>query len=490
MNHINLDLKRPLGQISHNLFGGFAEHLGRCIYGGLYEPESPLADREGIRLDVLEALKRLKMPVIRYPGGNFVSGYRWLDGVGPREERPARADLAWGAVESNHFGTDEFVRFCRKLNAEPYLAVNCGDGDLREARDWVEYCNGTSDTALVKMRRRNGAEEPHQVKYWGIGNEVDGPWQIGFKTPQEYARALTEYSKLMKWVDPNIQLIASAVSVWEKDLVERAQLMLEQSGNLIDYLGLHWYVGNPSHSFSEYMTTSELIEERLCAYEGLIRALRLDNRIKRPIWIAVDEWNVWYRTHPGYGQPLNNLEEFYNLEDALMTAIQMNAFIRHAYSVKMANIAQIVNVIAPIFTRPEGLFLQTIFYPFELYSRHCGEVALDVQWEGDTFSSDQYSGVRVLDVAATFSLGRKQAAVFVVNRSPDKALETTFTLNEGRFGDVLELYVVNGQDLTSSNSFDQPNMVTTNVQTVMGGAKSFTCALEPHSVTVVVGQVQ
>ena len=224
MNQIKIDPERTLGDIERNIFGGFAEHLGRCIYGGIYDPDSPLADEDGLRSDLRAAFQRLNMPIVRYPGGNFVSGYRWMDGIGPRQERPGRHDLAWNAVESNQFGTNEFIQFCRKLNIEPYLCVNCGDGDMREARDWVEYCNGTGDSALVKLRREHGFEEPHKVKYWGIGNEVDGPFQIGYKTAQEYARAFTEFGKVMKRVDPDIKLIASAVSLWSGDIVERGQL--------------------------------------------------------------------------------------------------------------------------------------------------------------------------------------------------------------------------------------------------------------------------
>lgn len=184
MDRIHIDLERTLGDIDRNLFGGFAEHLGRCIYGGIFDPGSPLADAGGLRTDVLEALRRMRMTNIRYPGGNFASGYRWRDGVGPVAERPARLDLAWGAVDANAFGTNEFIRFCRELRAEPHLVVNCGDGDMREARDWVEYCNGTADTALARLRRAHGFDAPHRVKYWGIGNEVDGHWQIGYKTPR------------------------------------------------------------------------------------------------------------------------------------------------------------------------------------------------------------------------------------------------------------------------------------------------------------------
>lgn len=486
MNHIQLDLHRPLGHINRDIFGGFAEHLGRCIYGGIYDPASLHADAHGFRTDVLDALRRLRMPVIRYPGGNFVSGYRWRDGVGPVEERPARTDLAWGALEPNTFGTNEFVTFCRQLGAEPYLAVNCGDGDMREARDWVEYCNGTKDTALANLRRQHGYEAPHKVKYWSIGNEVDGPWQIGYKTPEEYARAFTEFGKAMRWVDPDIKLLASAVSLWQGDFVERAQLLIEQAGELIDYMALHWYVDNHANDYDQYMTTSELIEERLASYEGLIRALRLDNAITRPIHIAVDEWNVWYRTHPVFGNELNNLEEIYNLEDALVVAMHLNAFIRHAQTVQMANIAQIVNVIAPIFTSPEGLVLQTIFYPFELYSRTCGPLALDVGWHGDTFSAGDHTGVRSLDVSATFDPQQKQVALYVVNRSQTDGLETTIHLADGRFSGPVQVSIINGPDIKAENTFSTPNQVGVQEQTHQVDGASWTVALEPHSVTVAV----
>lgn len=476
-NHVYINPLRALGHLHPNVFGGFAEHLGRCIYGGIYEPGSPLADERGLRRDVLQALRRLNMPVIRYPGGNFVSGYRWQDGVGPLEERPARLELAWHDIESNRFGTNEFIHFCRQIGAEPYLVVNCGDGDLREARDWVEYCNGTQNTALVNLRQQHGFEAPHRVKYWGIGNEVDGPWQIGFKTPREYARAYKEFAKVMKWVDPEIKLIASAVSLWEGDIVERAQLLLEEAGGLIDYMALHWYVGNRDDDYAAYMAISELLEARLSAYEGLIRALRLDNNLERPIALAVDEWNVWYRTHNE-----TKLEEVYNLEDALVVALQLNAFIRHAHSVKMANIAQIVNVIAPIFTRPEGLVLQSIFYPFELYSHHAGNTSLDVFWEGDTFESGGHAGVRVLDVSAT--LDDKQLALFVVNRSRTEPAETTLSLTQGTFQGKASAYVVNAPDVKAENTFDTPDNVNVREASLKADGRDLSYSFEPHSVTV------
>lgn len=491
MNRIIIDPERVLGEIDHNIFGGFAEHLGRCIYGGIYEPGSPLADREGYRTDVLAALRRLGISVLRYPGGNFVSGYRWRDGVGPVSERPARTDLAWHDLETNRFGTNEFVEFCRRLGAEPYLVVNCGDGDMREARDWVEYCNGTGDSALVKLRWQHGFPGPHGIKYWGIGNEVDGHWQIGYKTPVEYARAFTEFGKVMKWVDPDIKLVASAVSSWDGDFVERAQLLLEQAPDLVDYLSLHWYLGNPSNDFAAYMAVSELIEDRLAAYEGLVAAMRLQRGIRRAVYLAVDEWNVWYRTHPRYGgvPSETKLEEVYNLEDALVTALQLNAFIRHARSVKMANIAQIVNVIAPVFTRPDSLVLQTIFYPFEIYSTTCGHLALDVRWESDTFSGGGHEGVRTLDVAATLDHANKRLSVYVVNRSASRPAETELRLTEGRFGNKVVVRTINGNDVKSENTITSPQNVLAGETSLAVGWPTFTYAFEPHSVTALTCEV-
>jgi len=489
MNRIVIDPARVSGVIDRSLFGGFAEHLGRCIYGGIYEPGSPLADEHGFRKDVLAALLRLRMPVIRYPGGNFVSGYRWRDGVGPLAERPARTDLAWHDLETNRFGTNEFVTFCRRIGAEPYLVVNCGDGDMREARDWVEYCNGAGDSSLANLRRTHGFSAPHAVKYWGIGNEVDGHWQIGYKTPAEYARAFTEFGKVMKWVDPGIKLIASAVSDWQGEWVERTRLLLEQAGDLVDYLSLHWYVGNPNDDFAAYMAVPELLEERLTSFDGLVRAVSLQRGIKRPIPIAVDEWNVWYRTHPRYVRQQTKLEEVYNLEDALVVAMQLNLFIRHAGSVKMANIAQIVNVIAPIFTRPDGLVLQTIFYPFELYSNNCGSLALDAWWEGDTFSGGSYTGVRTLDVSATLDEARKQIAIFVVNRSRTQVIEAAVQLTGGRFKSKLVMSTIDGPDVKAENTFATPDRVGVKRTTLAAKGETLGFTLEPHSVNALVGEI-
>ncbi len=477
MNRIKIDPQRTIAALDRNVFGGFAEHLGRCIYGGMFDEGSPLADEQGFRKDVIAALREMRMPIIRYPGGNFVSGYRWADGIGPRSERPARPELAWHTVEPNTFGTDEFVAWCRQVGTEPYIAVNCGDGDMREARDWVEYCNGTQNTYWANRRRANGAVEPHRVRYWGIGNEVDGPWQMGMKTPEEYARACTEFAKLMKMVDPSIKIVASWTSGWFADWVERGQLIMEQAGKLVDYMSIHWYVGNREDDFAAYMALSELFEERLSASAGLLQAMGSCLKLKNPVYLAVDEWNVWYRTHGG-----DQLAEMYNLEDALVVALQMNAFIRHADMVKMANIAQIVNVIAPLVTRPDGLLRQSIYYPFAAISRAAGDTALDLFWEGETFEGGGHSGLRVLDVAGTIAGGR-EVALFVVNRSQSPA-ETEIVLQQGAFAGSGTATIINGADIKATNTFDDPTQVMAREVAVTPLGASLVQVFEPHSVTV------
>jgi alpha-N-arabinofuranosidase len=370
--------------------------------------------------------------------------------------------------------------------------VNCGGGDMKEAADWVEYCNGIQDTSLVRLRREHGFEKPHRVQYWGIGNEVDGPWQIGYKTPLEYARVFSEFAKVMKWVDPKIKLIAAAVSLWNEGWVERSCLLMEQASKLIDYMALHWYVINPNNDFSLYMTLSELFEKRLSAYEGLIRATRLERKIEHPIAIAVDEWGVshWtpeqYMALPGEKSIQNAHEQVYNLEDALVVAMQLNAFIRHAYSVKMANSAQIVNVLAPIFTREDSLVLQTTFYPFELYSRTCGQKALDIWWEGETFAGGKYTGIRTLDVTATLNESRKQLIIYVVNRSLKEPMETTIQLTSARFAGTIQAFVVNGPDIKEENTFASPNVVGTSENMLTADGQSLVYTFEPHSVTALV----
>ena len=484
MNRIKIDLDRVLSDIDRNIFGGYMELGSKDTMFKHLDILDPARKDKGLSAEVLAALEPVKMANIRF-GGNFFSGYRWRDGVGPRSERPARHELAWNSLVPNNFGTAEFVTLCRTLGAEPYLNTNCGDGDMREAADWVEYCNGTGDSALVKLRRAHGFEKPHNVKYWSIGNEVDSPGQIGYKTPQEYARAATEYSKVMKRVDPSIKLVASATCSWEDfplgpqflyrktEWVERAQLILEQAGDRIDYMALHKYA-HPytDDSFETLMAFAAGFEEHIRAYEGIIKAVCLERGINHAVNIAVDEWGIIYipeelrRESPitvtvdesGYAQPQAEKaparprgKNIVGLEQALLTALHLNTFIRHARTVRMANCTSMPTPACLSFPEPESIVLrQAIYFPFELYSRTCGQLALDVFRDGDTFScaykGRAYAGIHTLDVAATLDTARKQLVIYAVNQSPDKAMETTISLDAGVFTGNVKALIVNGPE--------------------------------------------
>ena len=524
MNHIKIDLERILSDIDRNIFGGYFELGCRDANFSLLDMGGSLdADKSALRSDVRTSIERMNTPVIRF-GGNFFSGYHWMDGVGPREKRPARHDLAWDCTVPNNFGTNEFIQLCHTFNMEPYLNVNCGDGDMREAADWVEYCNGKGDTALANMRREHGFREPHKVKYWGIGNEVDGPWQIGFKTPYEYARAFTEFAKVMKQTDPSIKLIASAVSLWEdhptllkSEWVERAQLMLEQAGDHIDYMAFHRYAHpNMDDPFETYMAFATSYDEHLTAYEGLIRAVSLERGIKHNISIAVDEWGIIRMRGDKNGPApitvevdksgLTHVAEpkvkapprttmIINLQDALVSALHLNAFIRHASSIRMANFTATAEAWGIDADNPEKpVLLPAFFYPFELYNRTCGRLALDIYWYGDTFAGTYknraYTGIRMLDVAATLDESRKQLVVYVVNQSKTEVQETTISLACGEFAGNVQASVINGPDINAENTQEKQNQVITRQAAVKAIGKSFTFSFEPHSVTVLVCAVK
>ena len=355
---IKIDTERVIGEVNPHLFGNFAEHLGRCIYGGIYEEGSPLSDADGYRKDVMEATRELGVTLLRWPGGNFVSGYHWKDGIGPREARPVRPEGAWGSLESNRFGTDEFLRYCERVGVEPYVSINAGLGTVDEAREWVEYCNESRDTFWAAQRRKNGREKPWGVKYWGLGNEIDGPWQLGHKNAEDYVKFAAEAAKAMRRVDGSIKLIASGSSNFgpTADWIGWNRAILERLRSDIDYISLHTYIGNPQNHFENFLAASEDIDHRIEVVDGLIKTAQSGQRNPRPIHIAYDEWNVWYRARGGgeFATGATGLEEKYNFEDALAMGMFLNSFIRHANVVKMANLAQLVNVIAPNFHQQGG----------------------------------------------------------------------------------------------------------------------------------------
>jgi len=494
MARIVIDPARRLGPIDRRIFGNFIEHLGRCIYGGVFEEGSPLSDARGFRLDVLKAARSLHIPILRWPGGNFVSGYHWLDGVGPAADRPRRTELAWHAEESNRFGTGEFIEYCRRLDTEPYICVNMGSGTMDEAQAWVEYCNGIGNTHWANLRRRHGHPEPYRVKYWGLGNEMWGPWQIGHCTAEDYVKKARHFAAVMKRTDPTIELIAcghNGFSDWDVTV-------LNGLAPFINYHSIHTYTGSVDHYATVFQSHEAERAVRICA--ALIERVRHVQRIAHPIAIAYDEWNVWYRTRSEADRRAG-VEEQYTLTDALAVATYLNGFIRNCRTVRIANLAQLVNAIAPIFTNSRGLFLQTIYHPLRLYAEYTRDVALDIHVDGPTYElapgqEERPSVGRVhhvadlgpfglLDGVASCDAAGRELTLAVVNRDRDKAQRASVELVGVSVRGGAALAEVNGPDVAARNSFEDPRCVDVSERKLAAQGSRFELEFPAHSVTVV-----
>jgi len=466
---ITLHTGFQIGPLDPRIFGGFLEHMGRAVYEGVYAPDSPHADEDGFRTDVLGALRRLALTAMRYPGGNFASGYHWLDGVGPRQGRPIVRELAWQSSEPNRFGTDEYVKLCRKMGWTPMLTANLGTGTPEEARNWVEYCNCPPGTRYADLRAANGSPEPHAVKLWCLGNEMDGPWQLGHVPADQYAIRAQQTAKMMKDVDRSVELVAcGSCSVGMPTYMEWDRQVLEYLGDLADYVSLHRYVGNRENDTPDFLAITNSIDRQIEEMDAVCRFVQAKRRSKKRAYLCFDEWNVWYKNMQtdGAGQFAPHLiEEVYNLEDALVVAGFLNSFIRHADVVKIANIAQIVNVIAPVQTRGDELLIQSIFYPFEMYSKRQEGVALRPLVDGPTYEGKTNGCVHYVDTSAVLNDSRLH--VFVTNRSlqevavvhvnpidrPLVALESGEVLRQAqdRF--------LTGADPKAANSWENPHVV-------------------------------
>lgn len=487
MAAIKIDLERRLGVVDRRIYGHFIEHLSRCIYGGVFEEDSPLSDSHGFRRDVLEAVGGLHVPVLRWPGGNFVSGYHWQDGIGPIEQRPRRMELAWHAEESNRFGTDEFMAYCRLIGAEPYLCINMGTGTLDEAQAWVEYCNGTGNTYWANLRRQHGHVEPFAVKYWGLGNEMYGDWQIGALSAEDYVKQAREYAKVMKWTDPGIHLVSCGQLGWNT----WDQVVLEGLASLVDYHSIHIYTSSPD--YYRNVLEPHQAEYALNICQMLIDRVRYDQQIAHPIRIAYDEWNVLFHE----AAPDSPLKERYTLADALAVATYLNIFIRHCHTVGMANLAQLVNVIAPIFTSPEGLFLQTIYHPLYLYVQHMKDIALDIAIDAPSCAVTPEQGTplwklqvagfgsfKLLDAAATCDVDAREATLAVVNRDREQALTTMIHLGDRQALPGIQVYEVNGADPGIFNSFEQPRAVDIQTRLLDASGHHIEYTFPAHSLTL------
>ncbi len=479
---IKIDTDRTIATVDPLVFGNFAEHLGRMIYGGIYDEKSALSDRNGFRTDVMNAVQGLGVSILRWPGGNFSSGYNWKDGIGPKDQRPARPELAWNDVESNRFGTDEFLRYTEAIGAEPYICVNLGLGTIGDARDWVEYTNSDKHTYWADQRRKNGRDQPYGVKYWALGNEIDGPWQLGHKNADDYAKFALEAAKAMRGIDPSIKLVASGSSNYGADWIGWNRTVLQTLRNTVDYIALHTYINNRDNDLERYLGGSQLnIERYIDVTQSLIREVQAGPN-PRPIYIAYDEWNVWYRTGNR-----EKLEEVYNFEDALAMGMFFNTFFRHADIVRMANLAQMVNVIAPIMTNATGLFLQPIYVPIVEYGKQRGKTSLDVWVSSPMYRiANRAQEIPYLDVSSTYDGASHTVYVNVLNRSKDRDIATSIESASGRLAPDASVWQMNNADLKTTHTFGDDRKVRPTTSTVTLGAQGtgLQYTFPAHSLTI------
>ncbi len=460
---IRLDLDHHVGEIDRRVFSGFIEHLGRAVYEGIYDPASPLSDANGFRTDVGEALRRLGMPYVRYPGGNFVSNYDWRDGVGPQDRRPVRADFAWKSIEPNTFGVDEFVKWCRWMDIEPMMAVNLGTLGPREAAELVEYCNFPGGTYWSDARRRNGSADPHGINLWCLGNEMDGSWQAGHCSAEEYAMKAQQAARLMRGIDPAIELVAcGSTGRYMDTYLEWDRTVLETCWEDVDYISAHRYSRNSDDDSAWFLAEGVEIDRILNDYAGLLAYVRGFKRSDKQTYVSFDEWNVWYKDRMidgAWSHAPHLLEEIYYLEDALVCAQFLNSFLRHADIVKFACLAQIVNVIAPILTKPDGMLIQSIYYPLQLFSQHARGKSLKPIVDGPTHTAGARGEVPTLDVSASYDPETDSVGLFVVNRSLADDVEVSVSLG-GRCATAdLRTTVLTGSDPKAHNTWAEPDVI-------------------------------
>lgn len=470
---------RYRSDMDRRLLGAFLEHLGRAIYTGVYEPGSKLADARGFRKDVAAEVKGLGVPIMRYPGGNFVSGYNWLDGVGPKDKRPTVLERAWNSLETNQFGTNEFIDWCRLVGTEPLLGFNLGTGTPEQAVAWVEYCNVDKGTKWSDLRREHGYAEPHNIRYWCLGNEMDGPWQMGHMPAREYGRKARDSARQIRVLDPTTQLIACGSSntilptylVWDREV-------LEECYDQVDGISLHNYYGNtPSltnNDSARYLAMNLDMEKQIHEIGAVCDYVQGLRKSPKRLWLSFDEWNVWYRARGGrfangqrkFAPPL--LEEVYNLEDALLVGGFLNTLLRQSERVRVGCLAQIVNVIAPLMTSETSVLRQTIYYPYAWALKYAHGRVLDLSVESETYPI-RAEGLRpdfarddrvpYLDVVATLDPRNGQLCLLMLNRDLQSERDLVLDCRGLTPARVLASETLTGTDLEAANTFEQPTLV-------------------------------
>jgi len=455
-----VDKDYRIAEIDKRIYGSFIEHLGRAVYGGIYEPGHPTADEQGFRKDVLELVKQLDVPIVRYPGGNMVSAYNWEDGVGPKEQRPRRLELAWRVIETNEIGTNEFVDWAKKAGSEVMMAVNLGTRGIDAARNLIEYCNHPSGSYYSDLRVSHGYKEPHKIKTWCLGNEMDGPWQIGHKTPDEYGRLAVETAKAMRLVDPSIELVVCGSSNSSMPLFPQWEAtVLEHTYEHVDYISLHQYFSNAKNESDNFLAKSLEMDRFIRTVISTADYVKAKKRSKKTINLSFDEWNVWYHSHesdkklePWQIAP-PQLEDHYTFEDALLVGTLLITFLKHADRVKIACLAQLVNVIAPIMTENNGrAWRQTIYYPFMHVSRFGRGIALHTLSNSPVYDVREFTDVPYLESTAVYNEENDEVTIFAVNRHLTEGLKLECDIRSFNGYRSVEHLVMQHPDLKARNS--------------------------------------
>jgi len=436
---LTIDKDYKLSEVDPRIFGSFIEHLGRVVYDGIYQPGNPRSDEAGFRQDVMALVKELGVSIIRYPGGNFVSSFNWEDSVGPMNNRPKRPELAWRSIESNEFGLNEFVRWSQKVDADILMAVNLGTRGITDACNLLEYCNHPGNTKYSDMRIAHGVSQPHNIKVWCLGNEMDGPWQLGRKTPKEYGRLAEETAKAMKLIDPTIELVSCGSSF--KDMPtfpEWEAVTLDCDYDFVDYISLHTYYGNEADDTEDFLAKSDDMDEFIRSVIATCDYVKAKKRSKKSINLSFDEWNVWFHSKETETDTLKNrpwqtapplLEDIYTVEDALLVGLMLITLLKHADRVKIACLAQLVNAIAPIMTERGGgaAWKQTIFYPFLHCSKFGRGTVMHPMLSTPSHGTSKHDNVTDVESVSVWNMEKRELNVFAVNRS--KSNDVSLTIN-------------------------------------------------------------
>ncbi|MCF4119426.1 alpha-N-arabinofuranosidase [Antribacter sp. KLBMP9083] len=472
---LTLDPAFVVGPVRRRTFGTFVEHLGRCVYTGIYEPGHPTADADGFRGDVLELTRELGVSTVRYPGGNFVSGYRWEDGVGPVEDRPTRLDLAWHSSDPNTVGVDEFLRWSKASGTEPMMAVNLGTRGVQEALDLLEYCNVPGGSFWSDKRRANGAADPYRVKMWCLGNEMDGPWQIGHKTAEEYGRLAAETARAMRMMDPNIELVVCGSSSSAMPTFgEWERVVLSEAYEHVDHVSAHAYYWEEDGDLASFLASAVDMDHFVESVAATADAVRAAGKHTKRINISFDEWNVWYQQRAESRPPTDDdwpvapvlLEDRYNVADAVVVGNLLISLLRNTHRVHAASLAQLVNVIAPIMTEPGGrAWRQTTFHPFALTSKHAAGEVLRVAVESPVQETTRFGDVPVLDAVATHDAETGEVVIFAVNRSVTEAVTLDVDLRGFPGLQVVEALTLANPDHTWQATADDATSVLPQVNT-------------------------